>query len=61
MGGGGCKRVGERGGAAARTRAINKLVNADLWICASFATFRVIGWPAERELTAGFLSLHAGQ
>lgn len=53
--------MGERGGAAARTRAINKLVNADLWICASFASFRVIGWPAERELTAGFLSLHAGQ
>ena len=53
--------MGERGGATARTRAINKLVNVDLWNSALFASFRIEGWPAEREVTAGFLSLDAGQ
>lgn len=53
--------MGERGGAAGRARAINKLVNADLWICASFPSFRVKGWPAEWQVTAGFTSLDAGQ
>lgn len=52
--------MGERGGTAT-TRAINKLVNADLWICGFFASFEVKGWPAERAVTAGFLSLAAGQ
>lgn len=35
----GGRRVVDRGRTAIRTRAVNKFVNTDLWICAFFASF----------------------